>query len=163
MKMQEMLRKDQLQGDSQRDLVKDLLEDQEQVAFEDQGFPPSFTMLRKGSGSPLCVIVGDEEDSDLGRRFEGVDLDQEGFEEIWSRLTVEERLRFQQEVRSGQLLDGVEEWKPWWTILLKGPVVDLERERLLLELLPAVETNIPRFSLKVDPPKELMFNLVEML
>jgi len=94
-----------------------------------------------------------------------MDLQQAGFEEIWKRLTPQERERFKHEVDSGVLQEAIAEWKPWWMLVRKGPVIDVEEEKALFELLPVVEPGIKPLSQlsKVSPPKELVFNLVEIL
>ena len=71
-----------------------------------------------------------DDDDDLAERLEGVDLDDA--DQVWKRLTPEERLEFEKMCASGNIQNLVPEFVPWWDsrkneVKLVQEVADLEQ------------------------------------
>ncbi|KAG5462360.1 MAG: hypothetical protein BJ554DRAFT_5322 [Olpidium bornovanus] len=63
----------------------------------------------------LFLAVPDDAALPLEDRFSGLDLDSATFEELWSRLTEEERRAFERAVRDKETCASlVPAWTPWW-------------------------------------------------
>lgn len=60
------------------------------------------------------LLDSDDEDSipDLSERIQNIDLDDS--DEVWSRLTEQEKLEFNAILNSGDLTDLIPEYEPWW-------------------------------------------------
>ncbi|KAG7093986.1 hypothetical protein E1B28_007616 [Marasmius oreades] len=104
---------------------------------------------------------GSDED-DLGDRFEGLNLENAAYEDIWGRLTEEEKNRFlkavdnpESDLRRDLLTHSQEECEPWW----EGHLTDdhEEPERRMPEPMEIPSAMVRATSLPTGPP--LIYNL----
>ena len=101
----------------------------------------------------------DEDPVDLEERMRGVNLDNP--EELWARLTEDERREFDQLARSGEVGSVLPDYQPWWSIKLQTKKIreldELEEEEeRLMEICPPVEKEIPQLSQLCPKPSEFI-------
>lgn len=69
----------------------------------------------------------DEPVADIADRMEGVNLDNP--DKVWERLTKDERKNFEDMVNSGEIVQLIPNWTPWWCLkTITGPIEDLDHE-----------------------------------
>jgi len=107
----------------------------------------------------------EEEPLELEERLKGVNLDDA--EEIWSKLTKDERDEFDGLIKSGDVSSVLPEYTAWWTVKVKqAKIHDLsepEDETYKLNC-PAVPDNIPALSSLCRNPSEFCkFGLLNLL
>ncbi len=88
------------------------------------------------------AVDSDDED-DLCDRLDGVDLDGDP-DELWSRLTAEERADFERLVASGEIADMLPEFRPWWEWEgADSKVVEVDKECLPPDMPEIVDPIVP--------------------
>lgn len=108
----------------------------------------------------------DEEDPiDLADRLQGIDLD--NADEIWDKLSKDEKKQFDELVKSGDLASVLPEYKPWWKIKVEVPKIrDLSdpEDESFKEGCPEIVLNIASFSTICSKPSPyLKFGLLNVI
>ncbi|KAF9269090.1 hypothetical protein L218DRAFT_418922 [Marasmius fiardii PR-910] len=103
----------------------------------------------------------DEGEDDLANRFEGVDLENAAHEDIWDRLTEDEKSRFLKAVENPEsdlgkdlLAHSREEFEPWWEIHRNE---DEDPESQMPEPMRIPSTMVRATPISTGPP--LIYNL----
>ncbi|XP_014672413.1 PREDICTED: zinc finger HIT domain-containing protein 2-like [Priapulus caudatus] len=106
------------------------------------------------------------EQPDIEDRLAGLNLDTDS-DEIWNRLTPEERNEFESLVNASKLERLVEIWEPWWNKQDQTLIQDVEKNVLeeLLERCPEIPKTIPKIGqlLRMKPSQLLGNNIVATL
>ena len=101
----------------------------------------------------------DDDPVDLEERMRGVNLDDP--DELWSRLTEDERREFDSLAKSGDVGSVLPEYRPWWSIKVQSRKIrDLdqeeEEEETFMENCPPVEKEIAQLSQLCRHPSEFI-------
>lgn len=120
-----------------------------------------------------CAEDADTEEEDIATRLQGIDINDA--DEVWERLTLEERKDFQQLVQCGDIMKLLPDYKPWWIKndqgQKKSKIVDLSAEPHITEIqeqalgMPKIKTNIFNYSdiCKKSPSPCIHYNLWNIL
>jgi len=108
----------------------------------------------------------DEDDSvDLAERLKGIDLD--NADEVWDKLSKEEKKQFDELIKSGDLASILPEYTPWWNVKVEVPKIrDLSdpEDESYKERCPEIEQNIPNFNTMCSKPSAyLKFGLLNVI
>jgi len=108
----------------------------------------------------------DEEDPvDLVERLQGIDLD--NADEVWDKLSKEEKKQFDELIKSGDLASILPEFIPWWKVKVEVPKIrDLSdpEDDSYKEGCPDIETNILNFdTICPKPSVYLKFGLLNVI
>ncbi|EDV91115.1 zinc finger HIT domain-containing protein 2 [Drosophila grimshawi] len=97
---------------------------------------------------------------DIAARLKGIDINDA--DEVWNRLTPEEQQEFQQLITSGNIMQLMPDYKPWWTRKSSKIVVLSEAKK---DDMPEIHKNIPQFKdlCKRTPSSCVHYNLWNML
>ncbi|ALC46714.1 CG31223 [Drosophila busckii] len=106
----------------------------------------------------------DEEEQlvDIADRLKGIDINDA--DEVWSRLTEEERQEFQKLIANGDIMKLMPDYKPWWSKPKDSKIVVITKEPEDKNI-PEISQNIPNFNdiRKKTPSPCLHFNLWNIL
>lgn len=108
----------------------------------------------------------DEEDPlDLAERLQGIDLDKA--DEVWDKLSKDEKKQFDELVKSGDLASVLPEYIPWWKVKVEVPKIrDLSdpEDESYKEGCPEVAENITNFNnICKSPSAFLKYGLLNVL
>jgi len=108
----------------------------------------------------------DEDDSvDLAERLKGIDLD--NADEVWDKLSKEEKKQFDELIKSGDLASILPEYTPWWNVKVEVPKIrDLNdpEDESYKKRCPKIEQNIPNFNTMCSKPSAyLKFGLLNVI
>lgn len=108
----------------------------------------------------------DEEDPvDLVERLQGIDLD--NADEVWEKLSKEEKKQFDELIKSGDLASILPEFIPWWKVKVEVPKIrDLSdpEDKSYMEGCPELESSISDFNLICQKPSSyLKFGLLNII
>jgi len=108
----------------------------------------------------------DEEDPiELAERLKGIDLD--NADEIWEKLSKDEKKQFDELVKSGDLASVLPEYSPWWKVKVEVPKIrDLSEpeDDAYKEGCPELCQNIPKFqTICTKPSVYIKFGLLNVL
>ena len=101
----------------------------------------------------------DDDPVDLEERLRGANL--EDPDELWARLTEEERAEFERLARSGDVTSVLPDYQPWWSVKVQAKKIreldEMEaEEEMFKENCPPVEKNIPHLSQLCPNPSEFI-------
>ncbi|GAB6018610.1 hypothetical protein CHUAL_000296 [Chamberlinius hualienensis] len=106
----------------------------------------------------------DDDEPDLAERIQGVNLDDS--DEVWEKLTAEERSEFRRLLDNEEINSVLPEWKPWWhykeTVSL---VTEVDKLSYNSTLLPPIWSRIPRLDemTQVKPAVCLKYSVINCL
>jgi len=108
----------------------------------------------------------DEDDSvDLAERLKGIDLD--NADEVWDKLSKEEKKQFDELIKSGDLASILPEYTPWWNVKVEvAKIRDLNdpEDESYKKRCPKIELNIPNFNTMCSKPSAyLKFGLLNVI
>lgn len=86
----------------------------------------------------------DESHYDLMNRMKNVDLNDAP--SVWNRLKEREKIKFRCLIHSGEVVNFVPMWSPWWEGPLGNNLVDIDDENLKSSKIPLVQSEIPLLS-----------------
>ncbi|XP_053951085.1 zinc finger HIT domain-containing protein 2 [Anastrepha ludens] len=123
----------------------------------------------EGTDAADCDDEGalDEDDvEDIAIRLQDVDINDA--DEVWNRLTSEERAEFKNMIDCGEIMKLLPSYKPWWVKSKNPKIVEIigdKAEQPDTLNIPAVEKNIPKFSsiCKKTPSTCIHYNLWNIL
>ncbi|KAK7573765.1 hypothetical protein V9T40_010956 [Parthenolecanium corni] len=108
----------------------------------------------------------DDSIPDLSERIENIDLDDS--DEVWSRLTEQEKLEFNAILNSGDLTDLIPEYEPWWNKRYQKKIEELEsfldQIKEYEKICPPLQPIVPFNTLsKVQPSPCILWNIVNIM
>lgn len=110
----------------------------------------------------------DEKPGDLAERLAEIDLN--NADEVWARLTDEEKQEFKSIVHNGEIEKIVQPVEPWWKLRLEEKLVkdlaeDSEAMKKILKNIPAVSANIKDFKLisAKTPAPCIIYNIANVI
>merc|ERR1719219_2913142 len=88
----------------------------------------------------------------------GVNL--EDPDELWARLTEEERSEFDRLARSGDVSSVLPDYQPWWSVKVQAKKIreldEMEEEKMFMKNCPPLEKEIPPLSQLCPNPSEFI-------
>lgn len=121
-------------------------------------------MLKRAETDPGLSDL-DEPGDDLDERLADLDIEKDS-NDVWNRLTDQEKKEFQLMVGDGRLGSLVELWSPWWTVSI--PLVSEIKESSASaksSSVPNVSSEIANISqiLKTKPSSDVKYNVINLL
>ncbi|XP_017475017.1 PREDICTED: zinc finger HIT domain-containing protein 2 [Rhagoletis zephyria] len=158
-----------------RDDMKKMYEILTRMHESEAGLEPDFNdpidSDDEGVDAENCAEVDldedDEEDvEDIATRLQDVDINDA--DEIWHRLTSEERSEFKKMVDCGEIMKLLPSYKPWWMKSKAPKIVEVscdKSDQADNSNVPEIEKQIPKFSsiCKKPPSSCLHYNLWNIL
>ncbi|XP_062595002.1 zinc finger HIT domain-containing protein 2-like [Saccostrea cucullata] len=142
-----------------KDCCMEALENEDVSSEEKQKMLEMLDRLEKEDADNELEV---EECEELSERLTGLNLDTDT-DQIWNRLTDQEKAQFNKMVKDGHLGNLVEIWTPWWNVKEeKISEVDSVKETQI----PAVIQKIPDISkllTKSKPSADIRNNIVNVL
>ncbi|CAD6992582.1 unnamed protein product [Ceratitis capitata] len=159
---------------SSRDEMKKMYDILKRIRETDAGLEPDFAdpvdsdddAEDDNEAREESVLDEDDDETqdvdDIAARLQNVDINDAN--EVWERLTSEERAEFKKMVECGDIMKLLPGYKPWWIASKKPKIVEIKSVKDNLHdytLGPVIEKNIPKFSIicKKTPSPCLHYNL----
>lgn len=110
--------------------------------------------------------VDDDFDEDILTRLQGININDS--DKVWQQLTVKERKEFQQLVESGDIMELIPAYEPWWCLRKNSKIVEISQKPAKEEkptVMPHIAKKIQKFSTiyKKTPSPCLHYNLWNIL
>lgn len=105
--------------------------------------------------------IDSDDEEDLSDRLAGIDLDQDP-DEVWKRLTAEERADFERLVTTGEISKLLPKFKPWWEWEgAADKVVEVKKKGP--PDIPEIDSNISSLPSTFKPSLNVKYGLVNAL
>lgn len=111
-----------------------------------------------------CEDNDEEDDVDIAERLKDIDINDA--DEVWERLTADEKEEFKKLIESGDIMKLMPDYKPWWLKKQNSKIVELpSKDEPPPTDVPAIAENIATFSsiCSKEPAQCIHYNLWNIL